>query len=54
MACCYVEITGKDAKKRFLTTDAVSAYDAIEQAFRAVREIMVVVPEAVAIVRRNE
>jgi hypothetical protein len=35
VACCYVEITGTDGQKHFLTTDTTSAYDAVEQAKQA-------------------
>jgi hypothetical protein len=35
VACCYVEITGKDGKKHILTTDAASAYGARKKAIEA-------------------
>lgn len=54
MACCCVEITGKDGKKHTLTTDAVSAFAAVEQAVKAWSNLWWWDPDVVAIVKRNE
>jgi hypothetical protein len=49
-----VEITGNDGKKHFLTTDAASAFAAVERAIEAWSRLWWWSPEAVATVRRNE
>lgn len=54
VACCYVEITGKDGKKHFLTTEATSAYDAVEKAINAWATLWWWDSETIAIVKRNE
>lgn len=54
MACCYVEITGKDGKKHFLTTDATSTYDAVEKAVDAWSRLWWWNSETVAVVKRGE
>jgi hypothetical protein len=54
VACCYIEITGKDGKKHFLTTDAASAYDAVEKAIQAFSKLWWWDSETIAIVKRSE
>jgi hypothetical protein len=54
MACCYVEITGKDGKKYTLTTDAASAYVAVEKAIEAWSKLWWWDSDVVAIVKRND
>ena len=54
MGCCDVEITGKDGKKHFLTTDAASAFADVEQAIQAFGKLWWFDPGAVAIVKRND
>ncbi len=54
MACCYVEITGKDGKKHVLTTDAASAYGAVEKAIAAWSRLWWWDSGVVAIVRRDD
>jgi hypothetical protein len=54
MACCYVEITGKDGKKHILTTDAASAYTAVQKAIDAWSKLWWWDSGVVAIVRRDD
>jgi len=54
MACCYVEIIGKDGKKHILTIDAASAYGAVEKAIEAWSRLWWWDSDVVAIVKRND
>jgi hypothetical protein len=54
VGCCCVEITGKDGKKHILTTDAESAYGAVEKAINAWSKLWWWDSGVVAIVRRND
>lgn len=54
MARCSVEITGKDGKKHILTTDAASAYGAVEKAIEAWPRLWWWGADTIAIVRRND
>jgi hypothetical protein len=54
VACCYVEITGKDGKKHILTTDAASAYAAVQKAINAWSRLWWWDSGMVAIVRRDD
>jgi hypothetical protein len=54
VACCYVEITGKDGKKHFMTTDAASTFAAVERAIEAWSRLWWWSPDAIATVKRNE
>jgi hypothetical protein len=54
MACCYVEITGKDGKKQVLTTDAASAFGAVRKAIDTWSKLWWWDSGVVAIVRRDD
>jgi hypothetical protein len=54
VACCYVEITGKDGEKHFLTTDAASAYAAVQHAIDAWAKFWWWDSTAIATVKRSE
>jgi hypothetical protein len=54
VACCYVEITGTDGQKHFLTMDATSAYDAVEEAIQAWAKFYWWDSTAIATVKRSE
>lgn len=54
MACCYVEITGTDGATHFLTTEAASTYDAIQQAITSWCMFSWWNPSAIAIVKCND
>lgn len=49
-----VEITGRDGKKHILTTDATSAYDAVEKAVEAWNVLWWWDADTIAIARRND
>lgn len=54
MACCYVEITGTDGTTHFLTTDATSAYAAVEQAIDSWAKLYWWDSNGIATVKRSE